>query len=386
MKNNIILLVLLVLLAGCAAPVETVAPISTSVPLEVTSIETPVATLESTDLPATAIKLPIRTPTSTATFPVLRIPNANATVRIGTYDMSIPMYLAMDDTTFYLGKSWVPEIDPRLAFLTNGAVEEIYYTDDAPVHIINDTEYMAVYRKSYVIGDDLSAEINKLAIMYVEKSEIKPELKAATAAEAFLRNRILQQSSSFYPYKLKSERDVYRVDMMYYILSEVRKERICKNGGEYGVVDILVYIPGKGLRKHGLAVFHEADGQEDDDWLYRYNKGLADNGAEARMMKIQFSFANHTDYKQAFNSQDWFNNAIEIGNYFDTSWNDEVGKNAYKHISCFANGYEMFLRTKGDRYAVFLSAQQTNSSAFISSGDSPITNEEREAILDAAGQ
>jgi hypothetical protein len=354
------------------------------------------AALSATPYASLTPNTPSPMPSSTSTPVPPTITNtatatATVTVKVGTYDMSIPYYKAVNETTFVMEQTKIEDLDPRISFLTNFAVETVYYTKDAVVHTIDDKKYIGVYRKSYMLSDNLNDDVNLGAIIYVEKRNIRPELEPAHPAEQYLRNRILQSSSSFSVTKMKSENDVYRVDLSYYIIRGLRRVDICKNGGEYGVVDILVYIPGKGLMKHGLAVvfFTEKGQNEGFENLYRYNSDIQDYGAEARIATTMFSFANHTDFTQSFNSTDWFNNVTAMNN-FDSSWNHEEGQIAYRHASCFAKEYERFLESKGERYTIFLIPEQTSTSGFLNGTvqetEHFITEEEYEAIWDFIGR
>ncbi len=382
----------LFLLAGCGMSNLTVGA-ATPVLTEVipTETATTTATVEAviTAMP-TAPVIPPAIPTQN--FPPIVLPfvATGEAANIGAYDLSIPYYVEVfgsNPTAFIEAVVEVDSVDPRLAFLTNNTVEEVFYTSNAPVHNINGEDYMAVYRKRYVISENLNDSANDSAVMYVRKSDIKPALAVTHPAEVFLRNRILQDSSSFVPVKMKSKNDVYRVSIMYYILPEVTLKKVCKDDGNYGVVDMLVYVPGKGLRKHGLAIYHQAnDGTQEN--LYIYGIDLVDNGAEARILATQFSFSNKSDFLQGFNYQDWVNNTTELGNfsYFTSSWNTEESIAAFNHMDCFAKGYEQFLKTQGDQYTVFLAAEQFGSSAFHDSPNFPITPDELKAIWQAAGR
>lgn len=351
------------LAALSATPYASLTPIS----------PTPMPSSTSTPVPPTA--------TATAATTV--------TVQVGTYDLSIPYYKAVNETTFVIEQTKIEDLDPRISFLTNSAVETVFYTKDAVVHTIEDKKYIGVYRKSYLLSDNLYDDVNLAALIYVEKKNIRPELKAAHPAEQYLRNRILQENSSFSIRQMKSKNDVYRVDISYYIVRGVRRVDICKNGGDYGVVDILVYIPGKGLMKHGLAVvFFEEKGQSDNfENLYRYNQDIQELGAEARIATTMFSFANHTGFAQSFSSEDWFNNVTKM-NHFDSSWNHKEGQTAYRHASCFAKEYERFLESKGERYSIFIIPEQTSTSSFLNGtveSSHPITEDEFAAIFDFVG-
>lgn len=322
----------------------------------------------------------------------------NPISKSGIYDMYNTVFTGTSSSPIL---TIIPsEVDIRLDSVFNPSLETIVWDPKNTESFERDgAKYIKVYRiKSADEIYQMNYADRKIYTVFVDESKIKTieNVNPISETEKVFVNRFNTSDVRSFDLLGKISDSVYQFQISFMAISNpmAANHDLVLNGHKVHYIDILVYIPGKGLVKQGLAV-----GVDDEyDSLFRgtdvYTQtSKTDNylGMFTVPTKIIFEDDNIGNYNTAFTSNKWFIStdingmplqefAISPG---DTPFqNMHIGEDSIKYLPFLPKDYYTdFLKSGGESFVVFFPGGDVNgSSEFVGTFERQFSLEEIDKI------